>query len=79
MRPPAVEMAVSPLNTRPSSNSATSVTISPVAGSTVPRAPTTRAAISTARGKSLVTSVSAARTRLPIAWPLSPSPESNRY
>ncbi len=79
MRPPAEEIAVSPLITRPSANSATSVTSSLVAGSTVPRAPTTCAAISTARGKSLVTSASAVSTRLPMAWPFSPSPDPKRY
>ena len=51
IRPPAAAIAVSPLSTRPSANSATSVTSSVVAGSTVPRAPTIRAAISTARAK----------------------------
>ena len=79
IRPPPAAIAVSPLTTRPSSNSATSVTISRVAGSTVPRAPTTRAAISTARGKSFITSASAVSTRFPIGCPFNPSPEPKRY
>jgi hypothetical protein len=79
MVPPPRAMAVSPLSTRPSVNSATSVTSSEVAGSTTPHTPSIRAAISTAWVKSRVTSVSAAISRLPIAWPFSPSPVSKRY
>ena len=57
----------SPSTIRPSSSSADNVTCSAVAGSTRPRAPTTRPAISTARVKSRVTSFSAVSTRFPSA------------
>src|SRR5579875_1302622 len=72
-------MFVSPSTIVPSTSRAHKRTALSVAGRTVPLILRTRLDSRTACSKLPVTSVSAARKRLPNEWPLKPSPVSKRY